>query len=80
MILVSVANGSFNYHKRVCYRERANVFTKRPVSQDSIGISGWIIVLADFVKSWCFILFKELRYILGFSWTRQAPKSLMGTS
>ena len=44
-ISVSVTNGSFNCHIRVCYRERASVFTKCPVSQYLMVISGWIIVL-----------------------------------
>lgn len=62
-ISVSVTNGSFNCHIRVCYRERASVFTKCPVSQYLMVISRWIIVLTDFAKSWlcCFILLKKLR-------------------
>lgn len=38
-ISVSVTNDSFNCHIRVCYGERAGVFTKCPVSQDFMIIS-----------------------------------------
>ena len=57
-ISVSVTNGSFDSHIRVCYGERGSVFIKCQVSQNWIVTSEWIIVQTDFVKSWlcCFIV------------------------